>query len=94
MIDIYLSDMRKSEIDTLILGCTHYPLLRSRIMAYFGESVHIVNPAYETAMDLKKILEEQKIANTSGENRRHMIFMSVMRQKSLRNLPIQSCRMM
>ncbi len=37
VIDIYLSDMRKSEIDTLILGCTHYPLLRSRIMAYFGE---------------------------------------------------------
>ena len=36
VIDIYLSDMRKSEIDTLILGCTHYPLLRSRIMAYFG----------------------------------------------------------
>ena len=67
VIDIYLSDMRKSEIDTLILGCTHYPLLRSRIMAYFGESVHIVNPAYETAMDLKQILEEQKIANTSGE---------------------------
>ena len=54
-------------IDILILGCTHYPLLRSRIMAYFGEKVHIVNPAYETAMDLKKILEEQKIANTSGE---------------------------
>ena len=67
VIDIYLSDMRKSEIDTLILGCTHYPLLRSRIMAYFGEKVHIVNPAYETAMDLKNILEEQKIANTSGE---------------------------
>ena len=67
VIDIYLSDMRKSEIDTLILGCTHYPLLRSRIMAYFGESVHIVNPAYETAMDLKQILEKQKIANTSGK---------------------------
>lgn len=94
VIDIYLSDMRKSEIDTLILGCTHYPLLRSRIMAYFGESVHIVNPAYETAMDLKQILEEQKIANTSGEPGRHMIFMSVMQQKSLRNLPIQSCHMM
>ena len=58
---------RCSQIDTVILGCTHYPLLRSRIMAYFGEKVHIVNPAYETAMDLKKILEEQKIANTSGE---------------------------
>ena len=63
----YLESVRKAGVDTLILGCTHYPLLRSRIMAYFGESVHIVNPAYETAMDLKKILEEQKIANTSGE---------------------------
>ena len=66
-IDFYLSDMKSTQIDTMILGCTHYPLLRSRIMAYFGESVHIVNPAYETAMDLKQILEEQKIANTSGE---------------------------
>ena len=93
VIDIYLSDMRKSEIDTLILGCTHYPLLRSRIMAYFGESVHIVNPAYETAMDLKQILESRKLP-THRENRRHMIFMSVMQQKSLRNLPIQSCHMM
>ena len=63
----YLEPFKQSDIDTLILGCTHYPLLRSRIMAYFGESVHIVNPAYETAMDLKQILEEQKIANTSGE---------------------------
>ena len=63
----YLKELQEKDIDTLILGCTHYPLLRSRIMAYFGESEHIVNPAYETAMDLKQILEEQKIANTSGE---------------------------
>ena len=51
----------------MILGCTHYPLLRSRIRTYMGDNIQIVNPAYETAMDLKKILEEQKIANTSGE---------------------------
>ncbi len=66
VIDIYLSDMRQTEIDTMILGCTHYPLLRSRIMTYFGEKVHIVNPAYETAMDLKKVLNEGGIANKSG----------------------------
>ena len=66
-IEYYLESLKHTEIDAMILGCTHYPLLRSRIMAYFGESVHIVNPAYETAMDLKQILEEQKIANTSGE---------------------------
>lgn len=67
VIDIYLADMKKTDIDTLILGCTHYPLLRSRIMEYFGEKVHIVNPAYETAMDLKAILKESNIANHSGE---------------------------
>ena len=67
VIDIYLADMKKTDIDTMILGCTHYPLLRSRIMEYFGEKVHIVNPAYETAMDLKAILKERNIANHSGE---------------------------
>ena len=66
VIDIYLADMKNTDIDTMILGCTHYPLLRSKIMAYLGERVHIVNPAYETAMDLKAVLHEQEIANTSG----------------------------
>lgn len=65
VIDIYLSEMKKTDIDTMILGCTHYPLLRSSIREYFGESVHIVNPAYETAMDLKKVLAENGMANPS-----------------------------
>ena len=76
VIDIYLSEMRRTEIDTMILGCTHYPLLRSRIMAYFGEKVHIVNPAYETAMDLKKILNERGIANESGEAASYEFYVS------------------
>lgn len=67
VIDIYLSNMKNTDIDTMILGCTHYPLLRSRIMAYFGDKVRIVNPAYETAVDLKRILQEKNIENTSGK---------------------------
>ena len=47
--------------------CTHYPLLRSKIMAFFGEKVHIVNPAYETAMDLKHILREGGNENLSDK---------------------------
>ena len=66
VISIYLADMKETDIDTMILGCTHYPLLRSRIIEYFGEKVHIVNPAYETAMDLKAILKEKGIVNQSG----------------------------
>lgn len=63
VIDIYLNEMKNSGIDTLILGCTHYPLLRSSIREYMGEEIHIVNPAYETAMDLKQLLKERRMEN-------------------------------
>lgn len=84
VIDIYLSDMRQTDIDTMILGCTHYPLLRSRIMAYFGEKVHIVNPAYETAMDLKKLLDESKTANVSDEPAAYEFYVSDAAEKFTR----------
>ena len=64
VIDIYLSDMRKSEIDTLILGCTHYPLLRSTIRKIMGDQVCLVNPAYETALELGRLLKEKELSGT------------------------------
>ncbi len=67
IIEYYLKSMKESDIDTLILGCTHYPLLRSGIRAYMGEEVNIVNPAYETAMNLKQLLEEKQIAKDVSE---------------------------
>ncbi len=67
IIEYYLKSMKESDIDTLILGCTHYPLLRSGIRAYMGEEVNIVNPAYETAMNLKQLLEEEQIAKDVSE---------------------------
>lgn len=63
VIDYYLASMKKSDIDTMILGCTHYPLLRSKIMKYLGEDIQLVNPAYETAMELKTLLEKQGLLN-------------------------------
>ncbi|MEE1314958.1 MAG: glutamate racemase [Faecalimonas sp.] len=63
IIDYYLATFLETDIDTLILGCTHYPLLRSRIRAYVGNQITLVNPAYETAMDLKALLEEQDLQN-------------------------------
>lgn len=84
VIDIYLSDMRQTDIDTMILGCTHYPLLRSRIMAYFGEKVHIVNPAYETAMDLKKLLDESGAANVSDAAAAYEFYVSDAAEKFTR----------
>ncbi|MDO4322258.1 MAG: glutamate racemase [Lachnospiraceae bacterium] len=59
----YLKDLLEQDIDTLILGCTHYPLLRSLIGKIVGEQVHLVNPAYETAKELERLLEREGIAN-------------------------------
>lgn len=59
----YLSPLKDTGIDTLILGCTHYPLLRSMIGEVMGEGVNLVNPAYETATSLKKLLAENELTN-------------------------------
>lgn len=70
IIDFYLASFLKTDIDSLILGCTHYPLLRSKIREYVGGRITLVNPAYETAIDLKKVLERCYMEN-KGEGQRH-----------------------
>ena len=59
----YLEGLKQQDIDTLIMGCTHYPLLRSTIQKTMGEHVNLVNPAYETAIELKNVLERESLAN-------------------------------
>lgn len=49
----YLSHLKHRTIDTLILGCTHYPLLRPLITAKIGRRVKLVDPAAETAQAVK-----------------------------------------
>ena len=69
----YLTELMEIGIDTLILGCTHYPLIRQTIGRIIGKEVSLVNPAYETAMELKRVLDAQGILNEKepalGENR-------------------------
>ena len=55
----YLSELIDSGIDTLILGCTHYPMLRTTVAKIMGDGVTRVNPAYETARELKLLLAEK-----------------------------------
>jgi len=59
----YLAELIDLDIDTLILGCTHYPLIRSTLGKIVGESVTLVNPAYETAIELRTLLKEQGLLN-------------------------------
>ena len=57
----YLSVLKGRYIDTLVLGCTHYPLLRSTLGRLMGSEVTLVNPAYETAIELKQLLKERQM---------------------------------
>lgn len=59
----YLSELIDIGIDTLIMGCTHYPLIRSTIGRVIGEGVTLVNPAYETAVELKDMLQVRGLLN-------------------------------
>lgn len=54
----YLTELIDVGIDTLILGCTHYPIIRSTIGRIMGDGVTLVNPAYETARELKQLLQQ------------------------------------
>lgn len=61
----YLKELQEKDIDTLILGCTHYPLIRTLLKGFLGDRITLVNPAYETAQSLKRLLSGLQIENDS-----------------------------
>ena len=73
VVEEYLTPVKAAGVDALVLGCTHYPLIYSTVSRIMGEHVRLVNPAYETAVGLQKLLEEQDLLRTAppalGENR-------------------------
>jgi glutamate racemase len=67
--DEYLKNLKKHKIDTLILGCTHYPILKNVISTIMGNDVNIIDSAIETAKKVKEILEQKLLlANDSPSN--------------------------
>ena len=63
----YLVNMQKSEVDSVILGCTHYPLLKRTIKKVLGERVNLVDSAEETAMEVKSILNKSELYSNVEE---------------------------
>lgn len=57
----YLQPMLDAKVDTLVLGCTHYPLLTGVISYVMGEGVTLVSSAEETAKDLYRVLVEKNL---------------------------------
>ncbi len=63
----YLAPLRAEGIDTLVLGCTHYPLIQELISQEMGQSVALVSSAEETAREVRAILSRRDELRSSGE---------------------------
>jgi glutamate racemase len=72
--ETYLKDLRSS-IDTLVLGCTHYPILRNVIHETVGEQVELIDSGEATAIEVKSLLKEKALARSTpgtGALERHL----------------------
>ncbi|MGQ2283148.1 glutamate racemase [Apilactobacillus kunkeei] len=58
-----LSTINSHNIDTLILGCTHFPIMREMIQKSVGDSVKLIDPGYETVKQIKTVLQQQHLEN-------------------------------
>nr|WP_294894082.1 glutamate racemase [uncultured Pedobacter sp.] len=76
VINAYLSSSKLKSIDSLILACTHYPLIRKEIEEYFHGKVEILNSAEIVADDVKKKLTELNLLNNSTEKPKYQFFVS------------------
>jgi glutamate racemase len=64
---IYLSELKKNRIDTLIMGCTHYPILKGVIKKVIGPDVVLIDSALEVAGETRDILDAAGILNDSAK---------------------------
>lgn len=67
IVEKYMSSLKNAGVDTVILGCTHYPLLKDAIADYMGDKVTLIDSGKETALYTKKVLEENNLTNTEDK---------------------------
>jgi glutamate racemase len=72
----YLYDIKESRVETLVLGCTHYPILRKVIQETVGPRVRLIDSGEATARDVEALLRAKELDQLSdannGERERHL----------------------
>ncbi len=74
-VEAYLKSLKQSGIDTLILGCTHYPLLKKAIRNFLGTAVRLIDSAEEIAHEVGALLRARSLARTNGKGN-HSFFVT------------------
>lgn len=71
----YLKPLKDAGVDTVILGCTHYPLLKPVIQEVLGKHVALIDSAKQVAFEIKKILTGEEMLNR-GRGGKHRFYVS------------------
>ncbi len=72
----YLAPLKNKGIDTLILGCTHYPLLKSSIKKIMGPTIKLVDSARQVALSAKRLLDEKDIVSEHNRKGKAKFFLT------------------
>ena len=67
----YLKPLIDEQINALVLGCTHYPLLKSMLCRELGGAVQLIDSAAETAAEIGRVLKERHIEASAGSEPKH-----------------------
>lgn len=73
---LYLDELKQAGVDTLVLGCTHYPLLKKIIAEAMGSEVTLVDSAEETARTVAGILQDKKMLRPPAEHGNHHYYVT------------------
>jgi glutamate racemase len=72
----YLSGLKQHGVDTLILGCTHYPVLHQTIQSVMGAGVKLINSGAVAAREVRKLLASDATPNQTGQHLDHLFLVS------------------
>lgn len=72
----YLEPLKDAGVDTVILGCTHYPILKTVIKEVLGKQVTLIDSAKQVAIEVKKILASDGLINKKRHRGRHRFYVS------------------
>ena len=67
----YLKPLKSAKVDTLILGCTHYPLLKGMIKQVMGKNVTLIDSAEQVSIEVNRILAAEGLLNKAGRGNQH-----------------------
>lgn len=72
----YLTPLKESGIDVLVLGCTHYPLLKNTLQKVMGDNIKLVDSAEETAVQIKSLLSKNNILNDENRESKKQFYLT------------------